>query len=339
LLSGLAIAGLVALGIPATSAAATKPPVIASGFVASSIAVGGDSALSFTIINPNSSGSLTGLSFTDTLPTGLVLENPNGLNGSCGSSSVISANPGSNTISLAGGSVSAGKTCTFSLDVTSNTAAVYQNSTGAISSANGGTGNSDTESLRVLAPPTISLQTPGNNVTYNFGRRVITRFSCQEAANGPGLIGCTGNVDDSDTDLTTGSALLTSVAGPHTFTVTATSGDGQVATDTVNYTVRPDNHFTVQRVKAQRSGSVTFKIKLPGPGKVLVRELASGFTFGERTVHLGGAGTATITVPPGRHGEALVASNPSKLVIRAQVTFTPEGGVARTITIRNVRVI
>src|SRR6202035_612782 len=102
---------------------------------------------------------------------------------------------------------------------------VYQNSTGPVSSDNGGTGNSDTESLTVVAPPTISVQTPGNNAAYDFGQRVITRFSCQEAANGPGLTGCTGNVDDSATDLTSGSALLTSVAGPHTFTVTATSAD------------------------------------------------------------------------------------------------------------------
>jgi uncharacterized repeat protein (TIGR01451 family) len=329
----------VALGIPATSAAATSPPSIASSFVPTSVAVGGDSALSFTITNPNASGSLTGVSFTDTLPSGLVLDNPSGLTGSCGSSSVITANPGGTTISLTGGSVSAGKTCTFSVDVNSNTAGVYQNSTGAVSSANGGTGNSDTESLTVLAPPTISLQTPSNNATYDFGQRVITGFSCQEAANGPGLTGCTGNVDDSDTDLTTGSPLLTSVAGPHTFTVTATSEDGQVVTDTVSYKVRPDNRFTVSRVKAHRNGSVTFKLKLPGPGKIQVRELASGSTFGEKAVRLGRAGTITITVPPGRHGKALVASKPSKLVIQAQITFTPKGGVARKLTIRDVRVI
>jgi hypothetical protein len=323
--------------MPAASLAATRTPSIASAFTPNSIAVGGTSSLSFTITNPNASGSLSGISFTDTLPSGVVVDNPNGESGTCGSSSTITGSTGSSTISLTGGSVSAGNNCTFSVNVTSNTAGVYQNTTGPVSSTNGGTGNSDAESLTVVAPPTIALSSPRNNATYSFGKRVITSFTCQEAANGPGLIDCTGSVD-SGNDLNSGAPLLTSVAGPHTFTVTAVSSDGQLVTDTVNYTVKPDNRFTVSHAKAASTGWVSFQVKVPGGGKVNVRELAGRSTFGAKTVRVGRAGTIKVKVAPGPRGIALVASKPTKLVIRLQVTFAPKGGVARKTTISGVRV-
>ena len=52
----LAGAGLIALGLPAVAGAATSPPSVTSAFVPSSIGVGGTTALSITITNPNSSG-------------------------------------------------------------------------------------------------------------------------------------------------------------------------------------------------------------------------------------------------------------------------------------------
>jgi hypothetical protein len=318
--------------MPAVSAAATEPPSITSAFVPKSIGVAETTSLSYTITNPNTSGSVTGVSFADTLPNGVVVDNSNGESGSCGSSSVITANSGSNTISLAGGSVKGGAKCTFSVDVTSSTPAIYHNSTGTVSSTNGGNGNSDTESLTVVGPPTISVSTPHNNATYNFGERAITTFSCQEAANGPGIEDCSGEVDDSTSDLTSGARLPTSVAGTHTFTISAVSGDGEVVTDTINYKVRPDNRFTVSHVKSSPSGSVSYTIKLPGPGRVEVRELASGSTFGEKTLEIGHTGTFAVTVPP-RPG-----ANLSNLVIAAQISFRPKGGQPRTITVHGIHV-
>jgi hypothetical protein len=307
------------MAIPAVAAAATSPPSITSAFTPTSIPDGGTSSLSFTISDPNSSGTLSGVFFTDTLPADLVVDNPNGENGTCGSSSTVTANPGASTISLSGGSLTGGTTCTVSVNVTSNVAGTYQNHTGTVTSSNGGSGNSDTESLSVIAPPTVSLGAPHNNSTYDFGKRVMTRFSCQEAPGGPGLVSCTGDVDDAGLNLNSGAPLPTKVAGKHTFTVTAISYDGAVTTESVTYKVRPDNRFTVSHVSAGSAGSVSFRIKVPGPGKIRARALSGGPTV---TRKAGRAETVTVTVPSsgGKTG-------------RIQITFTPKGGKARKVTI------
>jgi hypothetical protein len=335
----LAAVCLVALGAPAVSSAATSPPQITSAFGPTSIAVGGTSSLSVTITNPNSSASLSGISFTDTLPGGVVVDNPNGQSGTCGSSSAVTASPGSDTFSLSTGGLSAGASCTISVNVTSSTAGVYPNSTGVVSSSNGGNGNSDTESLTVVGPPTITVHTPRNHAVYNFGQRVPTSFACQEATNGPGLSGCSGTVDDTGDELSSGRPLPTSIAGPHTFTVTAASSDGQLVSDTVNYTVKPDNRFTISHVKGSPSGLVSLQAKLPGAGKLKVGEFDGHTTFGSRSVAVNSAGKLNVTVPPSARGAALIGAKPAKLVIRLVVTYTPHGGAARKLTVSGVRIV
>src|ERR1700759_1255403 len=144
---------LVVVGATAAAPAAAlaaSPPTLTSSFTPTSITVGNTSALSFTITNPNSTGSLSGIAFTDALPAGLVVDNPNGTNGTCGSTSVLTAAPGSAAISLTAGKLAAGASCTVSADVTSNSAGTYTNSTGAVSSNEGGSGGGDSQGLPVL---------------------------------------------------------------------------------------------------------------------------------------------------------------------------------------------
>jgi hypothetical protein len=88
---------------------------IATPFGAGSINEGDTSVVSFTVSNPNSI-SLTGLSFADPLPTGLSIQNPNGLTNTCGGT--VTAVPGTGTISLTGGIVAATSTCAISVNVT-----------------------------------------------------------------------------------------------------------------------------------------------------------------------------------------------------------------------------
>jgi uncharacterized repeat protein (TIGR01451 family) len=98
------------------------PPVITKNFQSLTIQAGALSQvnLHFTINNPNPQDAfnpltnrLTGIAFTDTLPGGLVVFTPNGLGGSC---SGVTATAGSTSISMTGGVVGAGLTCT--IDVT-----------------------------------------------------------------------------------------------------------------------------------------------------------------------------------------------------------------------------
>jgi uncharacterized repeat protein (TIGR01451 family) len=93
------------------------PPVLTKSFAVKSIPVGGTAGLTFSIDNPNPGTSLTAIGFTDTLPAGLVVATPSGLSGSCGGGT-ITADAGTQTISLSGASLNASAMCTFSLGVT-----------------------------------------------------------------------------------------------------------------------------------------------------------------------------------------------------------------------------
>ncbi|MFT0795843.1 hypothetical protein [Synechococcus sp. H70.1] len=77
--------------------------------------------LTYTITN-TAALPLTGLSFSDPLPAGLIVATPNNLNNGCGGT--VAAPPGANSILLVNGSLAANASCTISLDlqVTATTA-------------------------------------------------------------------------------------------------------------------------------------------------------------------------------------------------------------------------
>ena len=124
------------------------PPTIAKAFGAATVPLNQTTSLTFTITNPNTSTTLTGVAFSDTLPAGLVIATPNGLTGSCGGGT-ITATAGSGSISLAGATLPASASCTFAVNVTSTTFGVKVNTTSAVTSANGGTGGTASASITV----------------------------------------------------------------------------------------------------------------------------------------------------------------------------------------------
>ena len=135
---------------PVVVTAVIVPPSIAKAFGPASVQIDGTSTLTFTITNPNGGTALTGVTFTDTLPSGLVVSTPNGLTDSCGGTA--NAGAGGATISLTGASVAASATCTVVVNVRGNSAGTFTNTSGAVGSANGGTGNTATAVLMVAGP-------------------------------------------------------------------------------------------------------------------------------------------------------------------------------------------
>jgi hypothetical protein len=83
----------------------------------------------------------------------------------------------------------------------------------------------------------------------------------------PGIADCSAD-DDLGNTVANGGLIETTIPGAHARTVTATSDDGQVSSDTVDYTVLPNDTFTLSHVTGSSNGSVGFAIRVPGPGKI-----------------------------------------------------------------------
>src|SRR5262249_25447668 len=86
--------------------AVAAPPTINKAFSVDRVAQNGTVFASFTISNPNdptSNLTLTGVTFTDNFPGGMVVATPNALTNNCGGTGTAGA--GSSTIPLTGGAI------------------------------------------------------------------------------------------------------------------------------------------------------------------------------------------------------------------------------------------
>ncbi|MBC7945306.1 MAG: DUF11 domain-containing protein [Burkholderiales bacterium] len=145
----------------------TRNPVIDKSFSASPIAVNGVSALTLTITNPNPDQVLTGVAVSDTYPAGLVNTGTPSPTTTCSGATITGGVANGNSIGITGGSIPVSGSCTITVDVTSASNASYPNTIGAVTSTNGGTGNTASATLVVHAPPTVAKSFNPNPVNSN----------------------------------------------------------------------------------------------------------------------------------------------------------------------------
>lgn len=317
-------------GTASASLVVIAPPSIAKAFTPTAISPNGVSTLSFTITNPTTNTApLSGIAFTDPLPVGITVATPNGLTGSCGGGT-ITATAGSGAVILAGGTIAAGASCTFSANVTGASPGAFTNTTGAVTSTNGGTGNTATANLTVATPPSItkafgaaSLGLAGStSLTFTITNPNAAIALAGVAFTDPlpaGLVVATPN----GLTGTCGSGTFTAAAGSTSVALTA----GTIATTgtcsfSVNVTaVTPGNQVnTTGAVTAANGGTgntATASINVLAPDLTITKSHSGNFFQGQTgatyTITASNAGqgpsagtvTVTDTLPAGLSATAL----------------------------------
>jgi uncharacterized repeat protein (TIGR01451 family) len=202
----------------------TASPTLAKAFGAATIPLGGTTSLTFTVTNPNTT-ALTNITFGDTLPTGLSVPTPNGLVSNCTGTASTGTTSGAFFVNLVGATLPASGSCSFSINVVGIAAGVQNNTTGHITSAEGGIGGTASATVTVVGPPSIAKAFNPASIAVN-GVSTLTFTLTNPAANPVAEAG----VAFSDT-LPTGlvvatpNGLVNNCGG----TATATAGSGSIS--------------------------------------------------------------------------------------------------------------
>ncbi len=135
------------------------PPSISKQFAPDPVAVDEVSALTFIITNPNAS-TLSGVSFQDNFPTGLVragIPNVSQCGGTVASTET--------SVQLQDGVIPSDSSCSVVIAVKASTGGDYLNTSEAVTANETGEGNTASDTLQVLAPPIFSKEFSPDPIT------------------------------------------------------------------------------------------------------------------------------------------------------------------------------
>ena len=183
-----------------------------------------------------------------------------------------------------------------------------------------------TVTLTVAAPPLASISSPASGGSYPVGASVPTSFSCSEGSGGPGLSSCDDSAGTSTTSGGSGT-LDTSSTGPHTYTVTATSQDGQTASSSISYIVVPGPTASVSPAGLTFGSQPQATISAPRPVTIT--------NTGDAPLQISG-----LLFTGADNGDFLISSDDCRGQIApgasctANVSFAPQGQGNRTATLQ-----
>jgi uncharacterized repeat protein (TIGR01451 family) len=161
------VAAAFLLAMFVSGARAQSPPTLAKAFSAATVGLNNSVTLTFTLTNPNPATDLTGVGFSDDMPAGLLIANPDSVGGDCDTSLVTTS---ATNLSLTGAVLPANSSCSISIDVLAVSPGDQVNTTGAIASTEGGTGGTATATVSVLVPDlTIVVSHSGTFVSPSSG--------------------------------------------------------------------------------------------------------------------------------------------------------------------------
>jgi uncharacterized repeat protein (TIGR01451 family) len=159
LTSALGTNDLAACGLPAPDL-----PTITKAFSPNNIVgVPATSTLTLTLGNSNTVPIYAIQTLTDTFPTGLTVNNPNNLGGTCTTDAAnvgkVTATAGSNTLSIVDGLKIPAGGCTITVDVRTSTTGTFPNTiaAGALKTTAGDNLNATTDTLTTTPAPNLGL--------------------------------------------------------------------------------------------------------------------------------------------------------------------------------------
>ena len=188
-------------GVATGSVTGVLPPGITKRFAPDPILAGAVSTLTFTLDNVNQDVALSGVAFTDTLPTSpgamVVAATPAASTSGCGSPT-FAPGPGDGVLGFSGGTIAAGGQCVVQVDVTAPVSGSYPNTSGAVSYVIDGVpvdGNTASDTLSASPPaPAIALLKQvgpsaagpwGSFLAVATGADVYYRFTVENVGNVP----------------------------------------------------------------------------------------------------------------------------------------------------------
>lgn len=220
------------------------PPDIIKSFASATTPLNVATVLTLDISNLNPS-ALTGVSVSDSLPSGMAFGNPLNLSNTCGGTAAAS----NGVLSLTGASLGAGAVCQVSVDIKVTSSGVKTNTTGTITSIESGNGATASASITGVAAPTLTKSFSQNSVIPQ--SPVTMTLTVANPNSGISLTG----VNFSDT-LPNGMILYNPANLTNTCGGTASAANGQVTLSGVTLAASQTCSVTV-RVTLNSANSVT----------------------------------------------------------------------------------